>query len=243
MHPFFTIKRAVFVFLLALGLAGAAFAQSCPTGDEAPVASVLHGTLVHHDELRIWIGLKVDRVTCGEREIQLTFGTSEAWRAAEALRNCGVTATGKLFYGPTGYYSADMAVGDPILMADISCHPFRVKPDFPQHSVPTGLRRYSVSITIDTRGKGHTAVRVWRGAGPRRSLSPWQAYTHFWLNGGGDLIWFGCPDSFEATDVAQVPDSSGHITRLGSDLGVGLHDDALNTITFVCRALSPSTHF
>jgi len=239
------VQRSVLVVLLALGAAGVAFAQSCPTENsqgphDAPDSSVLHGTLIHHDELRTWLGLKLDQPACGETEIQLIFDTPEAWRIADALRTCAVTAAGKLYLSPTAYYSARLAVANPALKADASCHPFPVEPDPARHPISAGLRSYSVSLTIDTRGKGHTAVRVWQGSAQRTSLQPWEAYANFSLNGGGDVLWFGCSSGFEATDVVQVPKFSGDITRVGSSLGVGLQVDRVNTIAFVCRRIAPS---
>ncbi len=224
--------------------ASAAFAQSCPTEDsngphDASEPSMLHGILVHHDELRIWIGLKLSSPACGETEIQLTFDTSEAWRKADSVRSCGVTATGVLFLSPTGYYSTRMAMQNPKLKPDDSCHPAPVDPDLSNIPVPAGLQAYRVSITIDTRGKGHTTAAIWADPDARESLTPWQAYTHFSLNGGGDVLWFGCRDGFEPGDVTQAPESSEALRSQSSDLGVGLQVDSVNTVSFVCRRSPP----
>src|SRR5580698_7502664 len=110
--------RILFV-LAAIALAGlSTSAQTCPSHsglDGAPQASVLHGTLRYHNDLREWLGLKPDRPVCGEVEIQFIFSGSGAWRVAESLRGCSVTATGRIFESPTTYYSADLAVQDPEL--------------------------------------------------------------------------------------------------------------------------------
>jgi len=228
------------VLSLLLFSASEAFAQTCPKQDsrgphDATEPSVLHGTLVYHDELRTWLGLKLDRPACGETEIELLFDTSDAWRKADSLRNCGVTATGKLYLGDTAYYSVPMAIADPQLSPDDWCRPSPVEPDPSKAPVPPQLHTYYVSITIDTRGKGHTAARVSLDPDARESLAPWQAYTHFSINGGGDLLWFGCREGFSAANAVEHPQSPAKLERLNSDLGVGLSEDTVNTITFTCQ--------
>lgn len=237
-----SVTKAVALSFLLLS-ASAVLAQACPTEDsrgphDATVPSMLHGTLIYHDELRIWLGLKLDQPACGETEIQLIFDTSEAYRKADSLRNCGVTATGKLFLAYTAYYSARMAIGDPRLVPDDSCHPLPIEPDLSKAPVSPNLQTYYVSITIDTRGKGHTAARVSADPDAQTSLTPWQAYAHYWLNGAADLAWFGCREGFSPGDVVHRPQSSGDIQRLNSDRGLGLNDDSVNKIDFTCRRSS-----
>ncbi len=230
----------------SLSFVGTASAQSCPTQDAAgqhaaSESSVLHGTLAHHDELRTWLGIKLDQPACGETEIQLTFATSDALREAETLRNCGVTATGVLFLAPTAHYSAAMAIENPKLEPDESCRPLPLEPDPSKAAVPPDLRAYYVLITIDTRGKGHTDVRVSSDPDARETLSPWQAYAHFSLNGGGDLLWFGCREGFSPDDAFKNrPSTPDYPRRLDSDLGIGLDVDAVNTVKFVCRIADDS---
>jgi hypothetical protein len=240
------VRVSVIAFLAGFSLlfASAAFAQSCPTQDaagqhDAAEASVLHGTLVHHDELRTWLGLKLDQPACGETEIQLTFATSDALRDAETLRNCGVTATGALFLAPTPHYSAAMAIEDPRLQPDPSCRPLPLEPDPSKAPVAPDLRTYHVLIAIDTRGKGHTDVRVSSDPDAGAPLAPWQAYAHFSLNGGGDVLWFGCREGFApAAPVKNRPSTPDYPRLLNSDLGIGLDVDAVNTVQFVCRRVS-----
>jgi len=237
-----TALFAAFFFLCA----SAAVAQSCPTQDaagqhDASESSVLHGILVHHDELRTWLGLKLDRPACGESEIQLTFDTPDAWRKAETLRNCGVTATGVLFLAPTAHYSAGMAIENPKLQPDESCRPLPLDPDPSKAPVPPNLRTYHVLITIDTRGKGHTEVRVSSDADAPEPLAPWQAYAHFSLNGGGDVLWFGCREGFSPGDAVKNPPATpDFLARPGSDLEIGLDVDTVNTVQYVCRGGSNS---
>jgi hypothetical protein len=124
--------------------------QTCPGHsehglDNAQRPSVLHGILLVHDEIRKWIGLKLDQPACGQTEVQLVFSKAGAWREAEALRGCIVTATGKLYDSPTGYYSTGIAVSNAALKPDPSCRPSPVRED-PRSSHPTKcegvLRRY-----------------------------------------------------------------------------------------------------
>jgi hypothetical protein len=72
------VMRCFIVLAIALLAAGAAEAQECPSTDktapvEASQQSALHGTLVFHDELRKWLGIKLDRQACGQSEIEIYF--------------------------------------------------------------------------------------------------------------------------------------------------------------------------
>jgi hypothetical protein len=165
----------------------AANAQNCPVRDErgpaeASIASTLHGTILLHDELRQWLGLKLDQPACAQVEVQLVFSDIEARRSAETLRGCAVSATGALFDSPTGYYSSEIAISNPALKPDPSCHPFPVKPDPSAVPIPTSLKSFRASITVDYRGKGHVDVRVWRSA-DKKSLQPWQSFVQYHLTG------------------------------------------------------------
>jgi len=204
---------AVFVAFL---LVGCARAESCPTHTgEASEESILHGRLLYHDDLRQWLGVKLDQVACGQREIQLVFADSGALRKAKALRGCAVTVNGKLYESPTGYYSAPLAMSDARLSPDPSCHPSPVDPDLSIVSIPQDVRTYNVSITIDYHGKGHVQVRVWRDQKKQIPLNPWQAYAHYLLTGGQDFIWFGCRAGFRLSRVALSPRSQTESWRTG----------------------------
>ena len=157
--------RALLGPLLLLCAAGTAVAQACPPKyplgwREAPDTSILRGTLIHHDELRTWLGLKLDKPACGQTEMELVFGDSMAWRRADSLRGCLIGAVGKLYYSPTGYYSADLALSNARLKPDTSCHPSPVKRDPSTMAILLGVNAYRVSITVDYRGRVTAAVRV-----------------------------------------------------------------------------------
>jgi hypothetical protein len=99
-------------------LISVASGQNCPPThveglSEASAPSTLHGTLVFRDELRQWLGLRLEQAACGETDIQLIFSDSKAWRGAESFRGCTISATGKLFDSLTGDYSAETAMADP----------------------------------------------------------------------------------------------------------------------------------
>src|SRR5713226_3530041 len=165
--------RSLIVLSIALLAAVAVDAQTCPARDEhgpfeASRDSVLHGTLQLHDELRQWIGIKLDQPACEQTEVQLIFSEAKTWRKAEALRGCTVTATGKLFDSPTGYYSADMAISDASLKPDPDCHPFPIKENPHLVPVPQTLRTYHASISVDYGGEWsyrRTSVEGRRKAG------------------------------------------------------------------------------
>src|SRR5690349_10415339 len=156
-------------------------AQQCPAEDgknagAAVNPSVLHGTLVAHDDLRHWLGLKLDKPACGQTEIQVVFSKVEESRAAETLRQCTVTATGALYESPTGYYSTAMAISGAQLKPDESCRPLPVEPDPTAVLMPSNLTTYSSSIRIDFRGKGHIDVAVTTNREKQVDLTPWHDY-------------------------------------------------------------------
>ena len=191
--------RALVVLAVLLCVVSAR-AQSCPVqdADEPGVAagiSSLHGTLRYHDDLRQWLGLRFDKPACGQNEVQLTFRDSAIRRRVESFRGCGVTATGTMFYRPSGYYSTEIAINDPVLRPDKSCHPFPIKSDPASIHIDPQVRRYYASITVDYR-EGHVQVMVWTGEDKRSALRPWEAYVQYGLNSFGDGIFFGCVKGF-----------------------------------------------
>lgn len=191
--------------------------------------------MVYHDDLRRWLGLKLDKPACGQREIQLVFSDAAAWRKAETLRGCLLTVTGKIFDSPTGYYSASLAMSDSTLHADSSCHPFPVKPDLSTSPIPPSVRLYHVSITVDYRGKGHVGVHVSDGQNGAMPLKPWQAYAHYMLTAGADVIWFGCRKEFQLEHVTQEP-AGGEILPEDDDAGAALRNmNGSNIITYSCQ--------
>jgi hypothetical protein len=214
-------------------------AQSCPTGSEESEARILHGVLVHHVGLRPWLGLRLSHPACGESEIELVFDESENWRRADSMRGCKIAAFGKLYYGQTGYYSADMALSGPRLRPDTACHQFPVKPDFSAMPIPTHMRAYHVSIAVDYRAPGSVTVKA-RNVGNSHLLEPWQAYADYWLTGSFDAIWIYCGKGFALEDPAQSPPSDREIFRDDPDLtGTVLQDiSGLNVVTFSCRRKS-----
>jgi hypothetical protein len=236
--------RALLGFVAIFWLASAANAQSCPNAEagEAPGDSVLRGKVILHDDLRRWLGLNLDQPACGEKEVQLIFSDSQAERRGESFRGCKVTATGKLYYGQTGYYSANLAISIENLKPDASCHPFPVMPEPAAQNISPDLRLYYASITVDYRGKGHVEVDVWKDRDRSVPLRPWQAYVDYRLNGGGDVLYFGCREGFKWKDVAQVPKSSSSSIEGSSELAGALLDDSVspNTLTFNCERVARS---
>jgi hypothetical protein len=234
--------RPFILLCLLLLSAIATYSQSCPKEDphgrgEAPEFSSLHGTLQYHDELRQWLGLKLDRPACGEFEVQLVFIKPDEWRRAESFRECTVMVSGKLYESPTGYYSADMAISDPELKPDPSCRPYPVKPDPTAARIPTDLRTFHASVTVDYRGKGYVEVKAWRGEDRRVPLEPWQAFVNYSLTGSEDVMWFVCREDFQIKNITQDPKSPTGIFQDEPDLNSVVLQamDAPNTVTFTCE--------
>jgi hypothetical protein len=232
------------VLFAAIGLN----AQTCPAHDdkglgEALEPSVLHGHFLLHDELRKWLGIKLDQPVCGQTEVQLIFSKADKWREAETLRGCAVTATGKLFDSPTGYYSADMAISDATLKPDASCRPIPITPDPYAVAIPPTVNSYHASITVDYRGKGHIDVRVWQGDDKPALLTPWQAYVSYTLTGAGDVIWLDCQKGFRIKGITQTPRNPNGIIEDSFLTGTVLQDiSGRNVIKFACQRKSEDAH-
>jgi len=233
--------RPLFIWFLSVFPFLAASAQNCPVRDErgpaeASTASTLHGTILLHDELRQWLGLKLEQPACGQAEIQLVFSDIKAMRSAETLRGCTASATGNLFDSPTGYYSAEIAISNPKLKTDSSCHPFPVKPDLSIAPIPSNLKSFRASITVDYRGKGHVDVRVWQDAN-NELLQPWQSFVHYFLTGGQDVMWFGCREGFRIRGTTQTPKSPDGFIEDNRDFpGTVLQDmQGVNKVEFACE--------
>ena len=234
--------------ILCLFVSLSCVCQSCPTGDgeDAPKPSTLHGVLRKHDELRQWIGLKLDKPVCGKREVQIIFAHDDSslrYRQADALAGCGVEVTGTLYESPTGYYSASLAVADPEITPAPSCHPKPIEPEPPKVIIPATLRLYEVSITVDYRGKGHADVRVWQDGEQHVALSPWRGYASYWLTGGADLLWLHCADGFDVKKARRTPSDKDAVTidkRLGT--AMSLTERGVNVVTYQCVRPGTTTH-
>jgi hypothetical protein len=213
--------------------------QTCPitSGDEAEKPSVLQGTLLLHDEIREWVGLRLERPVCAQTEVQLVFSKPEAGREAKSLRGCKVTATGRLFGSPTSYYSAEIAISNAVLKPAPTCHPSAVEEDPSSVPIPSDMKAFYASVTVDYRGKGHVDVKVWQGDDARSPLTPWQAYVSYNLTGGLDVIWFDCQKDFLIHDIKQSPENPSGILKEQPDLvGAALQDTrGTNTIQFSCQ--------
>jgi hypothetical protein len=235
--------RSLVILATALLAVAAAAGQSCPKDKgsgkaEALRASSLHGRLVFHDELRRWLGIKLEQPVCGQAEIELVFSTTDLWRKAKALNGCTITATGKLYYGLTGYYSTEMAIMDPTLRPDPSCKPHAVETDPATVKVPASIKAFHASVTVDYRGKGHVHVEAWEGDDRRKALlEPSQAYVSYSLAGATDAIRFSCRDGFGIKDFTQKPKSTGALSvDVLGQVGTVLQDqNGRNVISFACE--------
>lgn len=230
--------RALIVLAAALLTSLTINAQTCPTSEgDASAPSTLHGRLLLHDELREWIGIKLDRPACEESEVQLVFSKNEDWRKAETLRGCAVTAIGVLYESPTGYYSANIAISNATLNPDSSCHTFPGRPDSSGVPIPPTVKEYQASITVDYRGKGHVDVKVWQAHDQRVLLKPWQAYVNYLITGGEEIIWFDCQKNFRISGITQVPASpDGLLKDIPDQFRAELQDmKGRNVIEFTCR--------
>jgi hypothetical protein len=221
-----------------LWLATSCHGQSCPNpqdGGDAAGPSTLHGTVVYHDELRHWLGFKLDQAACGQIELELMPSDQVGWRRAESLRQCTATVTGKMYYGETGYYSTEMAISAEAMNPDSSCKPFPLKLDPSSIQVPKNLRIYHASITVDVQGKGHSEIKAWRNEKPRLSLTPWDAYIKYFLRGSADAVRFGCREGFVMKNIRQTPKADIEADPDDPNWIWATLTGPVNKITFTCE--------
>ena len=191
----------------------------------------------YHDDLRKWLSLDLEQSACGVKQIQLVFSNHELAKRAKSLDGCKATAAGTLYLGETGYYSSTLAISAKSLEADKSCQPSPMEPDPALTPIPLELRGYYASITVDYRGNGHLTVDVWKDATSVVRLKPWQAYVSYSLNGGADVLYFGCREGFLWRNVAQIPKSPHSEIQGAPEQGVADLNDSVspNVITFECE--------
>jgi hypothetical protein len=222
------------LFLLPIAVTG----QSCPQGDagEAVQPSTLRGTIAYHNDLRGWIGLKLQEPACGQHELQLVFFDGDQFRLVKALSGCKVTATGKIYEGLTGYYSAHFAIQNPEIKPDSLCRSSAVEPDLYAQPIAPGVNAWRATITVDYRGKGQINVNVQTLDKSPRTLTPWQPYVHYMLTGGADVIWFSCRAGFRMSDIVVSPASEiSSLDEADETKGASLRNmSGLNTATFRC---------
>jgi hypothetical protein len=194
---------AAILFLVAFHRASA---QMCPQqnppvswrdsggGPKSSAPRTLSGTIVYHDALRKWTGLRLDAPVCGQSEMQLYatgYSPSEMMRKErriETLRGCKATVTDALWLGDPDYHSAAILQNADKVVPDPSCVP---RPEFPELTTATvkpkrSIRIYKVRITVSLVGEGSIRAEA-RVASLRRLLAGWWlrrlCYLWGWLSG------------------------------------------------------------
>ena len=135
------MRAALFIVAFILISAHSTHAQSCPLenphGPSIPSSTrTLTGTIVYHDDLRQWLGIRLDSPVCGQSEIELyASGKMDTQRESnqrrlETLRGCKAKVTGTLDLAPTGYYSTDIFQSVDKAWPDSSCAPQAPLPDY-----------------------------------------------------------------------------------------------------------------
>src|SRR3954466_10568686 len=98
------------LLFLACGT-GRASAQQCPRPSAGPATPPavrpLVGRLIYHDGIRQWFELRLDKLQCGKRSIQLVQFENGPEPLA-IFRGCRIRSSGPIDFSPTGYYSLDL---------------------------------------------------------------------------------------------------------------------------------------
>jgi hypothetical protein len=243
------MRSALYVAILCSIAIHSPQAQSCPkenpSGPSIPsVSRTLSGTIVYHNALRQWIGLRLDASTCGQSEIELIPDFSgddqrneDQRKHLETLRGCRATVTGTLDLAPTGYYSTDIFQSVDKAVPDPSCIPQPPVPDFSSAKPNPAIHRYQAKLTVSSLGEGSIRGEA-RSNG--RLLTPWQAYVHQFLT-GGFVLYGSCADGFQISHVSGSPAANvsqiDYQAAMGADLEKGVQSA---TMTFTCtRESSP----
>jgi hypothetical protein len=184
-----------------------AFGQDCPKWDKAgpdiPSKSrSLNGLLLFHNDLRQWFELKLDKVQCGQKSIQL-IRISKSINALAVLRGCRVHAYGTLGDAGTTYYSLDMYQDVTRIAPD---HPCIRKPLFPNYSKvqpDKSVQSYRVQMNLNYGADGPLLFHVSDG---KRTLRPWQAYAKYDVS-GSFMIEAHCSGGFVVDQVSGTPEA------------------------------------
>jgi len=201
-------RIALFCAAWLLPSAPQTLAQNCPPDDGSlspGEPTTVTGTIRDHNGLRGWIGLQLSHPVCGQKELELTFiknDTSAKYRETTALDGCKASVTGRLEHSPTAYYATDMFIEDGNIKPDAGCHPAHIQPDLSKAPIPSELRTYKVTVTLNFADGSMPMSGAASSTDSRTNeLTPWQAYVEPELNGGQDLLWVSCRDGFHLNDA------------------------------------------
>jgi len=190
------------VLLVMTCSASPAMAQQCPhaafTGADTPSdAEPLQGRLIHHDGIRDWYELKLDRPVCGWKSVQLTT-SDDQWGTLASLRGCRVETYGEIDFSPTGYYSLDDFQDVTRIKPVGACVRQPPFPDYSKARPDRSVRSYRVDMHVDYRPGDHPII--FHVSDGRRILRPWQAYASYQLTSG--FVLYGlCAEGFDVDRI------------------------------------------
>ncbi len=224
-----TSSMRILITLAMLG-AGTLFAQSCPPSDakdnDAPQASVMHGTIKFHPGTRPWLGLVLPKPACGASEIELAFKDGEF--RAKQMDHCAVTVKGVIGASPTIYYSTDLNIFGPVITPDPGCHLLPPDPDYTRMTIPDSISSYKATVFAEILGNKPLRGEV---SSSGRRLEPWEPYVQYFLNGEEDLG-LNCHDGFK---LISFRSAAGHAELLEQTAWLYAENGAPASLTIVCR--------
>jgi len=212
--------------LLMFGGARAARAQQCP--HDAPAGTTtasravsLQGRLIHHDGIRSWFELRLDRPVCGRKSIEMTMLT-EDWKPLQRLRGCRTRSLGTLDFSPTGYYTLDVFQEVSRVRPIGACVPRPPFPDWAKARPDRHVRRYRVDMHLDYRPGDHP-IRFDIRSGSTR-LQPWQAYARYEVT-GSYVLYGECAEGFVLDRLWGPPAAQPrHFTEAGDPSDMAAFD-------------------
>ena len=217
-----------------------------------PAAVKLNGTLMTHQGLRNWWGVKLDEPICtipvdslesyhNVQELQLLMGEGDFDRYAPLIGR-KVSVSGKLEAQSTGYHQTKVMIG----VAGMEVRENKpVLPVGPPSEPPAKLldvQSYFASVTVE-RTPARVIKKAWVND-PSHLLPHSEFYIDHMFNGPMDVLWVTCRDGYTTTGPTSSTDA--HPFRMSPDdptdrfWGISVNDTQSSEIAVGCQKV-PAT--
>jgi hypothetical protein len=246
--------RIVAVILIWVGVSGAALAQLCPihrppkpvdsgfdNGSEPSARRSISGSIIYHDDLRKWFGLRPDAPICGQSELQLwtpdsTETIPSIRKQIEMTRGCTATITGRLSFADLTDRARVIQLEVDRVVPDSTCTPKADLPDSNKLRPDAKVQKYVVTMAISLVGDG--SVRVLAQA-QKRNLYPWQGYATYSLS-EGHIISATCGYGFVVSNVSGSPVAAfKNVGEAVIDIKSVPHDPTSHlSVTYTCTRVA-----
>jgi hypothetical protein len=220
--------------------------------DYDPKRVRLEGTIIKHDGLRPWWGLKLDEPLCtnagrdedrniaysGIRELHLVISADLHWEQVKSLLGTHAVLSGRLIPAFTGYHMTQvLLLLDEVHNAQVLKVPPRKQGDTkPPQTLPIS---YWAQVTVVQSPVNRVIKLAWTSDRSNPVRNPDDLVEHF-FNGPMDIMWVYCRDGYtivsaeSSTNSAVFPMDGPGSKAWG--LAVAPHGESAITIT--CRRIT-----